>query len=57
MVIMEFEKARQILNKDKENKYTDEEVIEILKLLNVFTEVIIHNLLNKKADEKCNSVR
>ena len=54
---MEFEKARQILNKDKENKYTDEEVIEILKLLNVFTEVIIHNLLNKKADEKCNSVR
>ena len=57
MVIMEFEKARQILNKDIENKYTDEEVKEILILLNVFKEVMINNLLKEKADEKCNSVR
>lgn len=57
MVIMEFEKAKQILNTESEKKYTDQEVSEILKLLTVFTEVMINNLLNKKADEKCNSVR
>lgn len=57
MVIMEFEKAKQILNTESEKKYTDEEVSEILKLLTVFTEVTVKNLLNKKADEKCNSVR
>ncbi len=54
---MEFEKAKQILNKESEKKYTDHEVSEILKLLSVFTEVMINNLLNKKVDEKCNSVR
>jgi hypothetical protein len=54
---MEFEKAKQILNTESEKKYTDEEVSEILKLLTVFTEVTVNNLLNKKADEKCNSVR
>ena len=57
MVIMEFEKAKQILNTESEIKYTDEEVIEILKLLNVFKEVMINNLLKEKADEKCNSIR
>ncbi len=54
---MEFEKAKQILNKDREKKYTDEEVSEILKLLTVLAEVMIKNLLKEKADEKCNSVR
>jgi hypothetical protein len=54
---MEFEKAKQILNKYKKYKYTDEEVTEILKLLNVFVEVTIKNLLKEKADEKRNSVR
>jgi hypothetical protein len=57
MVFMEFEKAKQILNKYKKYKYTDEEVTEILKLLNVFVEVTIKNLLQEKADEKRNSVR
>lgn len=54
---MEFEKVKQILNTESEKKYTDEEVSEILKLLTVFTEVTVNYLLNKKADEKCNSVR
>jgi hypothetical protein len=54
---MEFEKAKQILNKYKKYKYADEEVTEILKLLNVFVEVTIKNLLKEKADEKRNSVR
>lgn len=57
MVIMEFEKAKQILNSESEKKYTDEEVSEILKLLTVFAEVTVNNLLKKRADEKCNSVR
>ena len=57
MVIMEFEKAKQILNTESEKKYTDEEVSEILKLLTVFAEVTVKNLLKKRADEKCNSVR
>lgn len=54
---MEFEKAKQILNTESENKFTNEEVSEILKLLTVFTEVTVNNLLNKKANEKCNSIR
>jgi len=57
MVIMEFEKAKQILNTKSEEHYTDQEVSEILKLLTALTEVTVNNLLNKKADEKCNSVR
>lgn len=54
---MEFEKAKKILNKKSDKKYTDKEIVEILKLLNVFAEIMINNLLKKKADEKCNSVR
>jgi hypothetical protein len=45
---MEFEKAKQILNKESEKKYTDQEISEILKLLKVFTDVMINNLLNKQ---------
>lgn len=54
---MEFEKAKKILNEQNELKYSDEEIIEIIKLLEVFTKVEINNLLNKNADEKCNPLR
>jgi hypothetical protein len=54
---MEFEKAKQILNTESKKNYTDEEISEILKLLTVFAEVTVKNLLKKRADEKCNSVR
>ncbi len=55
--IMEFEKAKKILNEQNELKYSDEEITEIIKLLEVFTKVEINNLLNKNAHEKCNSLR
>ena len=55
--IMEFEKAKKILNEQNELKYSDEEITEIIKLLEVFTKVEINNLLNKNAHEKCNPLR
>ena len=55
--IMEFEKAKKILNEQNELKYSDEEITDIIKLLEVFTKVEINNLLNKNANEKCNSLR
>ena len=57
MVQMELEKAKQILKEAKAKQYTDDEIQEMLKFLNVFKEVMINNLLKEKADEKCNSVR
>lgn len=45
---MEFEKAKQILNNEKVNKYTDKEINEIIQTLNVFTEVWISNVLKTK---------
>ena len=54
---MEFEKAKKILNEQNELKYSDEEIIEIIKLLEVFTKIEINNLLNKNANEKCNPLR
>ncbi len=54
---MEFEKAKKILNEQNELKYSDEEISEIIKLLEVFAKVEINNLLNKKTYEKCNSLR
>ena len=54
---MEFEKAKKILNEQNELRYSDEEITEIIKLLEVFAKVEINNLLNKNAHEKCNSLR
>lgn len=56
-VIMEFEKAKQILNENELKKYTDQEIIEIIKILEVFTDVWVNNLLKSIKNEKCNSVR
>ena len=44
---MEFEKAKEILNQDKDYQYTDEEVSEILKLLTVFVDVTVKNILRE----------
>ena len=54
---MEFEKAKQILNENELKKYTDQEIIEIIKILEVFTDVWVNNLLKSIKNEKCNSVR
>jgi hypothetical protein len=56
MVIMEFEKAKQILNTESENKYTAQEIIEIMQILEVFADVWVNNLLKSTKNEKCNSL-
>jgi hypothetical protein len=51
---MELEKAKKILNEQNGMKYSDEEIIEIIKILEVFTKVEVNYLLNKKDHDKCN---
>ena len=53
---MEFEKAKQILNTESEKKYTDQEIIEIMKMLEVFADAWANNLLKSTKNEKCNSL-
>lgn len=53
---MEFEKAKQILNTESEKKYTDQEIIEIMQMLEVFADVWAKNLLKSTKNEKCNSL-
>lgn len=54
---MEFEKAKQILNKSKVKQYTDEQINETLKLMAILAEVFIKNSLKEKSNEKCNNLR
>ena len=49
---MEFERAKEILNQDKDYQYTDEEVSEILKLLTVFADVTVKNILRESREKK-----
>ncbi len=53
---MEFEKAKQILNTESEKKYTDQEIIEIMQMLEVFADVWVNNLLKSTKNEKRNSL-
>jgi hypothetical protein len=53
---MEFEKAKQILNTEKTNKYTDKEIREIIQILAVFADIWISNELKTIKNEKCNSL-
>lgn len=53
---MQFEKAKQILNQNKEKKFTDEEIVQIIQLLEVFKDVWIANLLKLTDNEKCDSL-
>ena len=53
---MEFEKAKQILNREKTNKYTDKEIREIIQILGIFADVWITNELKTIKNEKCNSL-
>ena len=45
---MEFKKAKQILNKNRDKKLTDEEIIEIMKIIQVFAKLTVKNLLESK---------
>jgi hypothetical protein len=53
---MEFEKVKQILNTESKNNYTDQEIIEIMQILEVFADVWVNNLLKSTKNEKCNSL-
>ncbi|MDI1316442.1 hypothetical protein [Flavobacterium sp.] len=44
---MEFEKAKQILNEQKEIEYTDEEIMQMLDFLDVLAILSINNLLKR----------
>lgn len=41
---MNFNDAKQILNQNYESPYTDKEIKEIIKLLEVVSEMVCHNL-------------
>lgn len=45
---MEFKMAKQILNKSRDKKLTDEEIIEILKFIEVLVEISVNNFLKIK---------
>lgn len=45
---MELEKARQILKQVNAKQYTDDEIKEILKFLNILAKVSIDNILKKQ---------
>lgn len=55
-VKMELEKAKQILNTQKEEKYSDDEVKETLKLLSVLADVLVNNWLKEKRNEKSHNI-
>ena len=45
---MEFKMAKQILNNSRDKKLTDEEIIEILKFIEVLVEISVNNFLKIK---------
>jgi len=49
---LDFKKAKQILNKDRDKKFTDEEIIEIIKFIEVLANVSVNNLLKSKNNKK-----
>ena len=53
---MEFEKAKQILNKNRRNKLTDSQIREAIKLADLLADVWVNNLLKSTKNEKCNSL-
>lgn len=48
---MEIEKAKQILNEQKEIEYTDEDIKQLLDFLHVLANISIDNLLKKNTDD------
>lgn len=52
---MEFEKAKQILNK-KTKKYTDKEINELIIFSELLADVLISNSKNIIKDEKRNTL-
>jgi hypothetical protein len=44
---MQIEKATQILNRNRKEKFTTTEVEEIKTFLESYSKIIIHNMLNE----------
>jgi uncharacterized protein YnzC (UPF0291/DUF896 family) len=45
---MQIDKAAQLLNRNKKEKFTTKEVEEIKQFLESYSKIIIHNMLNDK---------
>jgi uncharacterized protein YnzC (UPF0291/DUF896 family) len=45
---MQIDKAEQLLNRNKKEKFTTKEVEEIKQFLKSYSKIIIHNMLNDK---------
>ena len=45
---MEFKRAKQILNKNRDKKLTDEEIVEIMKIMEVFVKLEVNYLLKSR---------
>ena len=54
---MEFEKAKQILNKNKNEKLTNNQIQEIIVLAELLAFCTITNLKKGIKNEKCNTLR
>jgi len=44
---MQIEKATQILNRNRKEKFTTKEVEEIKAFLENYSKIIVHNMLNE----------
>ena len=45
---LEFKKAKQILNKNRDKKLTDEQIIEVLKFIELLANISVNNFLRSK---------
>jgi|TARA_B110000971_G_scaffold167058_1_gene171201 uncharacterized protein YnzC (UPF0291/DUF896 family) len=45
---MQIDKAEQLLNRNKKEKFTTKEIEEIKQFLESYSKIIIHNMLNDK---------
>jgi alcohol dehydrogenase class IV len=54
---MEFEKAKQILNKNRPKKLTDSQIREAMKLANLLASCTITNLKTECQHEECDTIR
>jgi hypothetical protein len=54
---MEFEKAKQILNKNRKNKLTDSQIREAIELAELLASCTITNLRTECQHEECDTLR
>lgn len=54
---MEFEKAKQIVNKNREKKLTENQIKEVIALAELLASCTIINLKKEIKNEKCYTLR